>query len=164
MNAAPGVRVDLLVQPIPSRTPRILGILSMAFGGYFAYSWLGGGPINASWSADPASDLARDGEVLLPAVAHANLALLAMSVALLGVGAGQYFYKRWAVVATTAWAVAAIAVALGIAAMMAGGVAPAMTEPFLAYTLAGFQVLLLPYPIVLLVAFRRQMVRASMIR
>jgi hypothetical protein len=135
----------------------------MVFGGFFAYGWLSGGPINVWWSGPDAIG-ANDGEVLVSAVANANLALRLMSAVLIAVGIGQYLYKRWATAATMAWGIAALVVALGIAAMMAGLVAPAMTAPFLAYGVAGGMVLLLPYPIVLLVAFRRQMVRASMIR
>jgi hypothetical protein len=87
-----------------------------------------------------------------------------MSVALVGIGAGQYLYKRWATAATTAWAVVALAVAVGNAGVMVGVVGPAMSHSFLAYSAAAISVVLLPYPIVLLAAFRRQMVRASMIR
>ena len=116
------------------------------------------------WSSGPNSDGVGDGELLLAAVANANLALRVMSAALVAIGIGQYLYKRWATAATTAWPIVALVVAVGIAGVMAGVVAPAMTEPFLACGVAASMVLLLPYPIVLLVAFRRQMVRASMIR
>lgn len=169
--------------PMKSSTPRTLGLLSMIFGGLVTATSLFGllaGKQLGTFSVQPSQREAFDRylqEIHGYSMVQAAI-MLVMSVALFYIGTGQRSYKRWAAGASVKWAIAAFAVLVFNVIGTVVWVMPAMehlmqnlphgrvdTGPIAAGMKIGMVVGLgayLPYPIVLLSAFRKPEVVAAM--
>jgi hypothetical protein len=162
--------------PQKSATPRTLGTLSMTFGGIIAalnlIGVLAGKQFNAMMKVEASQQEAFD--QYLREVHNASLALgvvmLVMSIALFVIGTGQRGYKRWAVTASVAWGIAALvflvinlfvqltvilpALDRFIEAISHGNMPGQMNGIMKVSALLGLA-FYAPYPIILIVAFRR---------
>jgi hypothetical protein len=146
---------------LPSRAPRVMGILSIVFG---AVTALGCGIIalgalinyfEARQGGLPGRTASHDMDGTL----GLNLALIALlGVVLIFVGVGQLGFKRWAVIASRAWAL------LALIALMGGIVLAALTLPMETTLGWGFFAIFAfsPFPIVTLILFMKERVVSVM--
>lgn len=163
-----------------STTPRTLGTMSMIFGGIIAamsaLSLLLGKQMGSFMKVAPSQEEAFERymqEIGAFATAQSVVFLL-MSVALFAIGTGQRNYRRWAVGASVTWGAVALVVLLLNTIVQFAVVLPAL-DRFIdaithgSYDRAAGQVGLMskvgavlgvgfyaPYPIILIVAFRRR--------
>lgn len=163
--------------PVPQRsqTPRTLGTLSIVFGaltGIMSLIQLAAGKQLTGMGKPPghAGAWERYTDAVAGFTATSAVVYLIMSAALVWIGLGQRGYKRWAIRASIVWSVVGLLVLVGLTVAQLLIVHPAMQEllrqlgdtPF-ARTMSltatvGMVVGLgsyVPYPIILLIAFRR---------
>ncbi len=163
--------------PIKSSTPRTLGTLSMVFGGIVVALSLFGLLAGNSFSGMiDHSHISKDAwNRYMSDVKGASMAMsglmLAMSAALFYIGTGQRSYQRWAVRASVWWGIAAIAYLVLQLIVNLTVVLPAMDRLLEAVSSSRMRgtmsatmkigvfsglAFYLPYPIVMIVAFRKQ--------
>jgi hypothetical protein len=162
--------------------PRTLGTLSIIFGMIVACLSLFGLLAGTQLGMFQPEGVQREAFERYAAEIHGvtqfnNIALLAMSVLLVVIGRGQRAYARWAAPASVKWGLAGLAWVLITVVIHFVVVAPAM-EQFVSSishrlnglpmgaimkfgTLLGFA-FYLPYPIILIVTFRKPNVVAAM--
>lgn len=164
-------------------SPRVLGILSIVFGAIVIAFSLFGLVSNASGLGVGAlrgheAALAHYMERLQPMATIMGVLMLAMSGALLWIGIGQRAYRRWARSASLVWGAVALVVLAAQFYWQITAAGPALTEFMTDLGLStrvvgsglgqsmGFVTLFfyLPYPIILLVFFRRPSIVAAMDR
>jgi hypothetical protein len=174
--------------PGRSKIPQVMGILSIVFGslvGLFSlFGLLGtgmmmgmptGGPPGFDQSYEDFLDIVR-----VPNLINGVL-MVGMSIALVVIGIGQVKYRRWAAQASVMWGAAALLVLVILAIVQLTMVAPAMEQFFADLAAAdpempefGFGRLMgmmgvfslavyLPYPILMIVFFRKRPVVEAMV-
>lgn len=144
------------------RAPKVLGILSIIFGGLVLLDFLG--KLEATVAMGPphlpdAWPEMRGFELIVVVMFYSSLVTAAFSTALVAIGIGQLRYRRWALVATRVWSVLAI---VFVVAQVTTLVALSGGDAGMVFMLVALTVLLLPYPIVLLRYFARESVRDAM--
>jgi hypothetical protein len=174
---------------LPSSAPSTLGTLSIVFGAFVIFSCV----LTIAFSGGMAS-LMRElpgqaeaaaametylREIRVPSLIQAGV-LAAMSGWLISIGVGQRRYRAWAVRQSVRWGIIALVIVVGDLIMSATLMLPAaqrMVEATQATAMANpfgsvssviglvFQVAIhAPYPIILIVAFRKPSVIAAMAR
>jgi hypothetical protein len=168
--------------PQKSTAPKTLGVCSMSFGAIVAVISLfnlatgGKGFTGVQPSQQEAFDRYLDAVHGTSLVI--SLMMFVMSVALFVVGTGQRGYKRWAVGASQIWGITAIVVFIVNATLQFTVILPALTKfideishgssaaaPIANAMKFGFVIglaLYLPYPFILIAAFRKPAVREAM--
>ncbi len=163
--------------------PRTIGMLSIVFGSIVTalsvFGLIAGTHIGAMMQPDGSQREAfeRYSEQIHWVGQANNLALLAMSILLIVIGRGQRSYQRWAAPASVKWGIAGVLWIVVTVVLHFAVVAPAMDEfvASLNHQLPGvpmggimkFGALLgyafyAPYPIILIVAFRKPHIVAAM--
>jgi hypothetical protein len=168
-------------QPRRPGAPGTLGILSIIFGSLITFTSLLGIAGKQLGAAIQATERSRDAFEQFSSETHGwsvGLACLmgAMSIALLFIGIGQRGYKRWAARASVTWGAVALVVLVAQAVIQFTVMMPAM-EHFMAslpnpadmpigpmMKVSAFIGLLFytPYPIILIVCFRKPHIVAAM--
>jgi cytochrome bd-type quinol oxidase subunit 2 len=180
------------VAPGRNKIPQVMGILSIVFGslvGLFSlFGLLGTGMMMGMGmpTAGEAPGFDQTYENFLELAQVPNLIngvlMVGMSIALIAIGIGQVKYRRWAAQASVIWGAAALVVLVILAIVQFTMVAPAMEQFFndLAATdpeapeFAGFGSMMgmvgifslamyLPYPILMIVFFRKPPVVEAMV-
>ena len=163
--------------------PKVLGILSLVFGGIVVLLTLVGLTLSGAGALDqlPGSQRTSIDQYLSaiePAATILMVAMIAMSVGLMVIGIGQLGYKRWARQAAIIWSFLGFLVVAGLVLHHYMSVVPAFTvfldslgdfaemrQMLEGSTSAGgilSVVMYLPYPIVQLVLMRKPAVVAAM--
>lgn len=165
----------------PPKGPKVFGILSIVFGALTALFQLFGVIVSKAPLGDQGSAVAeRFLEETATASLISGLLMLMMAVALIVIGAGQLSYKKWAAQASVIWGVVALLVVVVQAYLVFAVTGPATealfrdmvaTDPSLPDLGGVTQVaakaallLYLPYPILMIVYFRRAQVVQAMTR
>lgn len=167
-------------QPVRPSSPKTLGVLSIVFGSLAAAGTLFGLVTSGGSVFRPSGVSSAAWRHYLDQVGTVTMimsaVMLAMSVALIVIGAGQRGYKRWAGKASVWWALAGLVILAIQLVVNLTVVAPAMERVFAdlprmaretanaAGKVSAFLALALyvPYPIILLVTFRKPAVVAAM--
>jgi hypothetical protein len=169
--------------PPRSTTPRTLGTLSMVFGGIVSFLSLInlalGKQVGSFTQVNESQREAFDHYLAEVHGASMGLAamMLVMSIALFVIGTGQRGYKKWAVSASVIWGVLAL-VCLGIqlfvqltvmmpaldrfVEMISHGNMPVPIGTIMKVAMVFGLVFYAPYPIIMIVSFRKPDVLASM--
>lgn len=178
------------VAPVRSKIPQVMGILSIVFGslvalysifGLFSTELMMGMPSGPE--AEEFDDVFGDfmEQARLPQLITGVL-MVGMSGALIAIGIGQVKYRRWAAQASVLWGVAALVVLVIIGILQVTMLGPAFQEFFdeiaatepEAASMAGFGgmvgafslislAIYLPYPILMIVFFRKRPVVEAMV-
>ena len=162
-------------------SPKTLGVLSIVFGSLVALFSLFGAIVNRGGGFKPQGISTGAWQRYLDEIATAAIAmstlLAAMSIALIVIGVGQRGYKRWAGKASVVWALAALAFLAVQAVVNFAVMIPAMERVFADLPSAAVRstatgavkigvfvslAFYLPYPIILLVTFRKPATVAAM--
>ena len=178
------------VAPGRSKIPQVMGILSIVFGslvglyslfGLFSTELMMGMPSGPE--AEEFDDIFGDfmEQARVPQLITGVL-MVGMSAALIAIGIGQVKYRRWAAQASVLWGVAALVVLVIIGVLQVTMLGPAFQAFFDEITaadpeapsLAGFGsvagafslislAIYLPYPILMIVFFRKRPVVEAMV-
>lgn len=169
----------------PHPAPKVLGILSIVFGGIVllmmlvSMTLLGMGPLEDMPGASLGA-VQRYADALEPSATIILITMTAMSAALIAIGIGQLRYRRWAGTASTVWSIVGLLVLVGQTVNHFLVTVPALSEFLgslsgdseMARVMEGatgagaiINVLLyVPYPIILLVIMRKPAVVEAMNR
>jgi len=174
--------------PPRSKGPRILGIVSIVLGAFLGLrslvGVLAGQALGMSMLRLPMvarvygpGTIERYMERIGPATRLQAAIFLVMSIALLLVGLGQLRYRAWARRWSVGWGIAALVALVPVAVIMVTVLGPAQAELMrsVAHRMAGPDMSAMgvmstvmalffyaPYPIILIVAFRRPAIAAVM--
>lgn len=167
----------------------MLGVLSITFGAIVALFYLfsvvsAGAPMGVPAAQDTlgiSEALEQFVDETRMASLVSSLLMLIMSASLIFIGIGQLKYKKWAVRASITWAVVALLVVVVLGAINFAVLGPAMERAFSDFVADNpdvpdvravravfsavstfFLILDLPYPIILLVFFRKPQVVQAM--
>lgn len=178
------------VVPGRSKIPQVMGILSIVFGslvGLFSlFGLLGTGMMMGMPTGGEVQGFDQTYEDFLEIARVPNLIngvlMVGMSIALLVIGIGQVKYRKWAAQASVAWGAAALVVLVILAVVQFTMVAPAMQQLFddlaasepeaaqfaefgsMMGVMGIFRLALyLPYPILMIVFFRKRPVVEAMV-
>jgi len=163
-----------------TNAPRTIGILSIIFGSIVTCTSLFGVFGQQLGAAMQPNRMGREAFEQFSAEVHGwsvglALVMMAMSLALLFIGIGQRGYKRWAVRASVTWGVIALLVLVAQAIIQFSVMMPAMEHmmdalphgdmpmgPIMKVSALLGIAFYAPYPIVLIVCFRKPGIVSSM--
>lgn len=171
---------------IPSKAPKVLGILSIVFGGVVVLLTLVGLSMSGAGSMrslglQTVEAFERYAAAIEPSASILMITMILMSVALIAIGIGQVGYRRWARSASIVWSAVGLVVLAALVVQHYVVVVPAFDthvlgafsdDPQVAQFMSGATksggilslVMYAPYPIILMMIMRRPGVVASMTR